>query len=102
MTISVPEAVCGAACVPDAASLAVLDSVADTVYVAVALSVSVPGVALVEWEIVALSVPEDVSGTAYVSDVASLAVADTVYDADAMSVPVPGVALVVWEIVVML
>ena len=43
-----PEAVCGTACVSDAASLAVLESVAKTGYDVEAVSVPVPGMALIE------------------------------------------------------
>ncbi len=64
----------------------------------VEVGVSAPGVALVEWEIVSLPVPEAVCGTACVPDAASLAVLESVaktgYDVEAVSVPVPGMALI--------
>ncbi len=72
----------------------------------VAVAVSVPGMPLVKWEIVPLPVPEAVHGTACVSDAASLAVRDSVVvnvaGAVAVSVPVPDVALVDWECVPLL
>ena len=73
----------------------------------VAVAVSVPGMPLVKWEIVPLPVPEAVRGTACVSDAASLAVRDSVVVnvavAVAVSVPVPDVALLVeWESVPLL